>query len=311
MIATVTLHPCIDKTFSVDRVIPDRKLTGYDVRSYPGGGGLNAARVISRLDGAPRALWTSAERPNAEALAEMLDAENLDHAPLPVAGDVRENLIVTDESTGEQYRFGTPGPALSGRERASWLDHLRSHAASASYVVFSGSLPPETPPAWYGELIDVVAGSSRVVVDTKAQGLRAALEIGVYLIKPNAGELADLLGRELASDSEIEEAATALVKRGAAEVVLVSLGRGGAILTTARGSERLAAPSVRMRSKVGAGDSLVGATVWALDNDRPIEDAARYGVAAGAAAVITAGTELCRAEDVERLYRQMARRGER
>lgn len=50
---------------------------------------------------------------------------------------------------------------------------------------------------------------------------------------------------------------------------------------------------------------MVGAVLAALDQGRPLEDAARLGVAAGAAAVMSEGTELCRREDTERLYRSV------
>ena len=66
----------------------------------------------------------------------------------------------------------------------------------------------------------------------------------------------------------------------------------------------LRAPSVPLQpvSSVGAGDSFVGAMVWALANDMSLEEAFRYGMAAGSAALLTPGTELCKKEDVERLY---------
>jgi 6-phosphofructokinase 2 len=144
------------------------------------------------------------------------------------------------------------------------------------------------------------------VVDTKDAALARALDAGVFLIKPNIHELEQLVGRELAGDRAVAEAAGEIVDRGGAEVALVSLGRGGAMLVTADGVEHLRAPVVPLGSKVGAGDSMVGGLAVALARGRELRDAARYAVAAGAAAVMTPGTELCRAEDVERLDQQMA-----
>ena len=103
------------------------------------------------------------------------------------------------------------------------------------------------------------------------------------------------------------DAAHALIDRGNVRVVLVSLGRGGALLVTAEGTHCLGAPPVPLRSKVGAGDSMVGGVVTALAKGWSVLDAARFGVAAGAAAVMTAGTELCRREDTERLYAEVRR----
>lgn len=305
-IVTVTLNPCIDKTFSVERVVADRKLEGQDVQEYPGGGGINVARAITRLCSEAQALW-SCGGDMGNRLARLLDSEHVRHVPVPIEGDVRENLIVTDRSTGEQYQFGMPGPRLSTADQKRWVKHLREIPASVEYVVFSGSLPGAVSTKWYGELLRAVRRGPRVIVDTKRATLRRALDSGVYLVKPNVRELGEVVGRELAQDIEIEQAARELVEAGCAEVLLVSLGRGGAILVTADRIEHFSAPSVPARSKVGAGDSMVGGLTAALVENRPLDDAVRFGVAAGAAAVMNDGTELCRREDVERLYHSVRR----
>lgn len=307
-VVTVTLNPCIDKTFSVPRVVPERKLLGRDVREYPGGGGINVARVVTRLGGDARALWSRGGA-TGDLLGRLLDAEDVPHTPIPIQGSVRENLIVTDASTGEQYRFGMPGPSLSEEERARWLDRMRAVPPSVGYVVVSGSLPGATSADFFVELLRAAPRGARLVVDTKREVLRRALDVGVYLVKPNRGELEEVAGRELVDDQQLEQAASEIVARGGAEVVLVSLGRGGALLATAGGVERIHAPSVPARSKVGAGDSTVGGLVTALERGLPLAEAARFGVAAGSAAVMNEGTELCRREDVERLFRTAPRNG--
>jgi 6-phosphofructokinase 2 len=299
-LVTITLNPCIDRSFSVERLVPERKLDGHDLRDDPGGGGINVARVATRLGGTARALW-SAGGDTGRRLARLLDREQLPHAPVDIAGEVRENLIVTDASSSVQYRFGLPGPELDAEARARWVDQVRELPASTSFAVFSGSLPGTTPAAWFAELIAATPRGIRIIVDTKREALTRALDVGVFLIKPNVHELEEIVGRELVGDAEVERAAGELVRRGA-EVVVVSLGRAGALVVTSKGSDRLVAPSVPVRSKVGAGDSMVGGIVAALDRGWSLADATRFGVAAGAATVTSPGTELCRREDVERLF---------
>lgn len=300
-VVTVTVNPCIDKTFSVERIAPERKLSASDVGRYPGGGGINVARVVQRLGGEVRALWTCGGSMG-EILAGLLEAESIPHVPVRIQGSTRENIIVRDLASDQQFRFGLPGPEVRADERRAWTEELRAHASSASYVVLSGSLPSGVPTAWYGELIRAVPSSTRVVLDTKNDALARALEVGVYLIKPNVHELEELVGGELGDDAHIARAARDLIDRGGTQAVLVSLGRGGALLVTAEGAEHLGAPAVPIRSKVGAGDSMVGGLVAALARDCPLGEAARWGIAAGAAAVMTPGTELSRREDVERLF---------
>jgi len=303
MIITVTLNPAVDKTFAVERVIPERKLGASNVRRYPGGGGINVARAVSRLGGEVRALWTSSNGPGG-ILADLLDAENVDHRPLTIRDGVRENLVVKDVSSNQHYRFNMPGPELTRQECDDWITHLRQHAAGTRFTVFSGSLPRGVSVDWFRELIRAVPGHSRVIVDSKQKALAAALETEVYLIKPNIHELEEIIGRELGDNQQIEAAGRQLIEQRGAEIVLVSLGRGGAILITAQGAMCLPAPAVPKRSKVGAGDSMVGGVVTALARGEPLLEAARFGIAAGAAAVMREGTELCRRQDTERLFAQ-------
>jgi 6-phosphofructokinase 2 len=95
------------------------------------------------------------------------------------------------------------------------------------------------------------------------------------------------------------------VDQGQAQVVVVSLGAGGALLVSGEETTHLRSPTVPIRSKIGAGDSMVAGIVLALAREQSLVDAARFGVAAGAAAVMTPGTELCRQQDTKELYQQI------
>lgn len=303
-VTTVTLNPAIDVTTRVDRVVPEKKLRCAQPERYPGGGGLNVARVVHRLGGEVRAAW-GAGGPIGELLASLLDAEGFPHEALRMEGTTRENLIVYEEASGEQYRFGMPGAEMLDSDRRAWCDWTESLDPPPEYLVLSGSLPPGAGDGFYAELLDRVAGDTRVVLDTSGNGLRRALERGVYLVKPNLGELSDMVGRRFERDSEAVDAASELITRGSAEAVVVSVGRGGALLVTRDGCQRFGAPTVNAQSKVGAGDSMVGGLVHALARGDDLVEATRLAVAAGTAAVMTPGTELCRREDVERLYAEM------
>jgi 6-phosphofructokinase 2 len=106
-------------------------------------------------------------------------------------------------------------------------------------------------------------------------------------------------------EQELEEEARSLVNKGQSEVVIISLGGVGALGVWKGGCARIQSPAVPIKSRVGAGDSAVAGIVLALSRGQLMRDSLLFGVAAGAAAVMTPGTELCRREDVERLYKQM------
>ena len=71
------------------------------------------------------------------------------------------------------------------------------------------------------------------------------------------------------------------------------------------GVEHIVPQTAPVISKVGAGDSMVAGIVLSLAKGMSACEAIRFGVAAGTAAVMTPGTELCRREDAERLYQEM------
>lgn len=125
---------------------------------------------------------------------------------------------------------------------------------------------------------------------------------GLYLIKPNANELAVLTNSKFIEPNELENKARQIITEGKSQVVLVSLGPQGALLVTKDICEQIVPPRVQKNSTVGAGDSMVGATVLALANGLSIREAARRGVAAGTAATMNYGSELCKAKDVDRIY---------
>jgi 6-phosphofructokinase 2 len=299
-ILTVTLNPALDLSTAVERVTPEDKLQCNEPQRDPGGGGINVARVVHELGGAALGLWTRGGHVG-ELFEDRLDAMGVPHRAIPIAAETRENMTVYEEVSGLQYRFGMPGPRISGDELDAMLKAVTSHK-DCPYVVLSGSLPAGAPDDAYQRFVDACSDKTRVVLDTRGAPLRAALETGVYLVKPNLRELGALAGRKLESDEAIEEAARRLVQRGAAKVVVTSLGAGGVIVATGDGCARVRAPTVPIRSKVGAGDSTVGGLVHALARGWDVDRATRFGVAAGAAAVMTPGTELCRRADVERVF---------
>lgn len=307
-IATVTMNPAIDKSSSVDRVVAEWKLR-CDLPSYePGGGGINVSRAIRNLGGNSLA-WYIAGGFSGKLLRELLDREGLEHQGIPIQGMTRESLSVLEKSTGLQYRFNMPGPKLAKKEWETCLKEITHLLDRVEYLVASGTLPPGVPNDFYGLLAQRAKRKKvRMILDTSGEALRLALQEGVFLIKPNLREFAELTGQERSDELEEENRAKELVKQGGCEVVVVSLGAAGVLAASAAGTERIPAPVVPIKSKVGAGDSTVAGMVLALARGWSWPKALRFGVAAGAAAVMTPGSELCRREDTERLYKQIMER---
>ncbi len=299
-IVTLTMNPALDVATRINSVAPEIKLRCAAPRFYPGGGGINVSRAISFLGGKSSAVYAAGGHTGA-MLTQLLAAEGIAHHPVEIGGITRESFVVYEESSSLQYRFTLPGPALSVEEWTACLETVFN--LDPDYFVASGSLPDGVPLEFYGEITRYARQHDiRVILDTAGDALNHALGKGLYLIKPNLRELEIFAGEKIRDEAHIKSACRRLIAEGLSEVMVVSMGAAGAALVTAADYLHFHAPVVPIASKVGAGDCMVGGIVVALAEGRSLPDAARFGVAAGSAAVMTPGTLLCRREDAYRLF---------
>jgi 6-phosphofructokinase 2 len=304
-IVTLTMNPALDITTSVDRVRPTDKLRCQGARHDPGGGGINVAR-IARVLGASVSAVFPAGGPTGDVIADLLVAQKVPFHRVRIGGRTRESFTVNEESSGQQYRFVLPGPRLTYAERAQCVDELRAAAASAQFAVVSGSLPAGAPNDFYQQIADVCCDlGTRLILDTSGTGLQH-ITSGVFLLKPSVRELRECVGRELATEAEQVAAAQEIVRHRQAQVVVVSLGENGALLVTSHAAQRIPAIKMRSGSGVGAGDAMIAAITVGLSRGWPLSKSVRFGVAAGAAMLMTPGTAVCNRADVERLFELVA-----
>ena len=304
-IATLTINPTIDTASRVAHVIVDRKLRCIEPTHQPGGGGINVTRVIKRLGGDSVPIYPAGGF-SGRMLQHLLSLEGIDHRPVRIRGSTRQDFTITEDASGRQYRFGMPGPRLTDRELKRTLDALRNVDPRPEVIVASGSLPLGVPEDFYARVAAIAADlGARLVVDASGEALRQAVTAGVYMIKPNIRELCELSGGSAKDQWQVKEAAEDIVRSDKVEIVVASMGSAGALAVTKENQIHVRAPVVPVQSRVGAGDSLLGAMILAIAQGRGIRDALYRGVAASSAAVMTPGTELCKREDAERIYEMM------
>jgi 6-phosphofructokinase 2 len=301
LILTLTMNPALDIATTTDIVVPTEKLRCGEPRYDPGGGGINVARAVRLLGGDARAIFPAGGMSGA-MLCDLLKDEGVPQTFVPIAGITRESLAVVEGQTGKQYRFLLPGPALSIRDQERCLDTLATYAPEASFLVASGSLPPGVPDDFYAR-VAALARASRVrfALDTSGPALAAAGN-DVFLLKASLRELEQLAGTALRSEREEENAARDVIAMRRAHNLVVSLGSRGSLLADAVGIRRFPAIPVQAVGSVGAGDCMVAGIVLSLVRGQTLTEAVRFGMAAGAAALLRPGTELCRRDDTERLF---------
>jgi len=302
MIITITINPAVDKSTTVEKLIPEKKLRCTDLLIEAGGGGINVSKAIKKLGGESLALFPSG-RANGKQLEQILLRDNIKYKSIPIEAETRESFTALELPTNAQYRFVVPGSKLSTEEIELCFSAISSLKPLPSIIVASGSLPPGVPDDFFARLAVMSKQKGiKLIVDTSGAPLRLAAQEGVYLLKPNLSELGSLVGTNYLQLDEVDEAALEVIQKGHCEIVVVSMGPLGAMLVTKESYEMVSAPTVKKLSTVGAGDSMVAGMVWTLEQGKSLSEMVRFGVACGTAATMNSGTQLFKPEDVYRLY---------
>ncbi|WJM17283.1 1-phosphofructokinase family hexose kinase [Microbacterium arborescens] len=297
MIVTLTVHPSLDRTISIDAALRVGEVqTASAVREDAGGKGINVARVL-RASGAESLAVLPLDP--ADPFAAALAAADVDVRTVPVRGRTRANIAVTDP-TGETTKINLPGVALSEDDLDDVIDVVAESARGAQWLVLAGSLAPGLPDDTYVRVIRAVRDrlgehAPRVAVDTSGAALRAVVADGrPDLIKPNDEELADLLGAALPAAEHLADAvhiASRELVPATVGAALITLGGDGAVFVSEHGAWAASPPPTRVRSTVGAGDSSLAG--FLLADSRGADPAAALvsGIRYGSAAAALDGTQ--------------------
>ncbi|MFF9039582.1 1-phosphofructokinase [Streptomyces sp. NPDC014892] len=279
MILTVTPNPSLDRTYEVPSLDRGEVIRATGERMDPGGKGVNVSRAVAAAGRRTVAVLPLGGAPGA-LVADLLDAQGIEVARVAVAGATRSNIALA-EADGVLTKINAPGPELSAAERELLLETVRAQSADASWIACCGSLPRGLAPSWYAELVARAhAAGARIALDTSGPALLAALRERPDVVKPNAEELAEAVGRPLTTVGDAVKAAEELREMGAA-AVLASLGADGQLLVNASGAWFGTARVDTVRSNVGAGDSsLAGFLIAGGHGPEALASAVAHGAAA-------------------------------
>ncbi|CAL9544277.1 Tagatose-6-phosphate kinase [Streptomyces sp. enrichment culture] len=279
MILTVTPNPSLDRSYEVHALRRGEVIRAETERVDPGGKGVNVSRAVAAAGRRTVAVLPLGGAPGA-LVADLLDAQGIEVAPVPVAGATRSNIALA-ESDGVLTKINAPGPELSPAEQELLLETVREQSRDADWIACCGSLPRGLAPSWYADVVARAhAGGARIALDTSGSALLEALRAQPDVVKPNAEELAAAVGRPLATVGDALKAAEELRERGA-RAVLASLGADGQLLVDDAGTWFGSAHVGAVRSNVGAGDSsLAGFLIAGGSGPHALASAIAHGAAA-------------------------------
>ena len=295
VIVTVTLNPSLDRTIEVPDLVRGHVLRITGGHLHPGGKGVNVTRALL-ANGVPSRAVLPVGGPEGAQLVEMLGADAVDAITVSIAGSTRTNIAVA-EPDGTVTKLNEPGPAVTPAELEAVLGAALEAARPGDWIVLCGSLPQGADPDLYAQMVGRIRERGvRAAVDTSGPALARVVAAGPALIKPNAEELAEAVGRPLRTRAEVVEAARELQAAGA-ERVLVSLGGAGALLVDEDGVQVGTSVALTPRSTVGAGDSFLAGYLSAESTGGAA--ALATALAWGAAAVQLPGTQMPGPRDID------------
>ena len=296
------MNPAVDKSTTVDRLVPEKKLRCSTLVTEAGGGGINVSKAIRKLGGETLAVFPIGGM-NGTILENCLTDLQIKFKTLQVETETRENMVVTETSTNSQFRFVLPGQELNEDIDRAVIKMLESLPTPPSMIIASGSLPPGIADDFYARIGKVAKKlDAKYIVDTSGEPLQLAVKEGVFLLKPNLSELSKMVGKDKLELNDVDDAAMEVLARSKCEIIVVSLGPTGALFVTKNGYEHVPAPVVQKLTTVGAGDSMVAGMAWMLSQGKNWREVVRFGVACGTAATMNTGTQLFNVEKVYELY---------
>jgi 1-phosphofructokinase family hexose kinase len=304
MIITVTLNAALDRTLTVPNFQRgQRHRATRGGLTLAGGKGINVARALKRL-GVPVVATGLAGGQTGTRIVEELTAEAILNDFVRIGDESRTSTAVVDPTASSYTEINEWGPEVEPEELEILRDKLHYLATGAQTVVFSGSLPRGVEDDFYAEAIrDLNRLGVQTVLDSEGEPLRLGTGAEPFLVSPNQREAESLVGQEFHEEQDFILALDSVAELGARNVLITQESGCFALLHEEREVKRFrcVAPRVETLSSVGSGDVLLAGFLAAGRAGKPIDEALRAAVAAGAASTLEVGAGRLDAREASRL----------
>ncbi len=283
-IATVTLNPAIDQTVKVDNFRPNTVNRALAISFDASGKGVNVASFLADY-GHDTAVTGYLGKENADIFEQFFASKGIDDCFVRIPGNTRINVKVVDEVNQQTTDINMPGQTPPQEAMNTLLQTIEQLANSCDWFILSGSLPPHVPTTIYATIItQLKRQKKRIILDTSGEALREGIQAGPTIVKPNIEELQHLVRHSLTSEAEIQQAAHQLLNEDI-ELVVVSMGRQGAMLVEQATTLIAIPPTVTVKKTFGAGDAIVAGLVSAQIQGLSLADCGRLATAFSVGAI--------------------------
>lgn len=282
MIYTFTLNPAIDYFLTIDNsLMIDEVNRGTNAIYKAGGKGLNVSKILSLLNIPSKAVVLLGGFTGDFIRNETEKDQNIEVISVEIDGVNRINMKAHYDH--KALCINGDGPMADERSTEALLK-IASEVSDKDIAVLSGSMMRGLDESFLIRFCDLIHESgAKLVIDMEKLTPETLFRCRPDLIKPNLYELRLLMNDQTISADNAEEALSRLRQEGI-DMILLSLGKDGALLADRKGFLHLEQPDTILVNKVGAGDSMLAAFIGKLSETGDRELALRYGGAAGNAA---------------------------
>ena len=301
MITTVTLNVSLDKAYRINTVVESGKVIRVSsCNNTAGGKGLNVSRVVDICG--EKVLATGFVGGNIGNLVEeLLEKDNIDNEFVHVKSETRNCINILDENN-ISTEFLESGEMIYDNEVEKFISEFDKIIDLSDVITISGSIPKGVPIDIYSTLIKMIKEKGKkVILDTSNQPLKEGIKALPTMIKPNSEEIEMLLGLSISNKTELLESAVNLHKKGI-ELVVVSLGKDGALLVCDEGIYHGKPPKLEVVNTVGCGDSMVAAFAVGLSRGYSYKECLKYAISISAANAMSLSTGSFEKEMAEEIY---------
>lgn len=302
MIYTVTLSPSLTRVVDVEEIIFDDVNEIISEKNSPGGKGIDVTRVIRELGGQSIALGFLGGYTGHEVEGRLV-AEGIVCDFTKISGETQSRTLIYQRRKNLQTLLSTRPPEVTPFEVAALYTKVRA-VADGSYVVLGGAVPPGVGDNFFAQLITALKDKGvKVILDADGEALASGVRSGPFLIKPNIHEFGRLVGKSISDLDQVFEEAEPFLDR--VDYIVVSAGARGVAGISRQGGYQVVPPKVKVRSSVGAGDSLVAGLAFVLNAGGTFEESLTTGVACGTATTLRPGNDLCTGEDADNIKKNV------
>lgn len=284
----VNLNFAIDRTVLVKNFEPGSVYRVADVKTQPGGKGVNVARVLKTL-GINSTLTGFIAGYNGKWICSALHDEDLKVVPVMCpSGENRVCMSIVDSARGIATDINEEGNIVPKTVQNKFVKQFKTLLKKCDMIAFSGRLANGLSSDFFYKLIIMAKKEGKpCALDTSGLPLKLAVQAGPFLIKINRDEFEEIAGARLTDKSF--NAFYKKIHALGTKYFVVTDGPGAVYACTPENFWKFYPPKIKALAPVGAGDSFTAGLIYAFMKGMSRQECVKFAMGCSASDCLSIG----------------------